>query len=504
VYYPAFKEFEQKAKEGNLIPVYREILADFETPVTAFLKIDQGDYSYLLESVEQGEKIGRYSFMGSSPSMVFQSKGKTVTLIREGKKEVLRNVSDPLRKLQEIMASFKPVVTEGIPPFHGGAVGYMSYDAARFMEKVPDRLPDLLKVPDLFFLITDTLLVFDHINHRIKVISNARVESNEVQNGLSAPKKAYDRAVKKIDQIIQLMQKPLKIKKTRKKKSAEARNGLSAKLVYETSKEEFLKSVQAAKEHIKAGDIFQVQISQRISKTLSVDPFDLYRSLRQVNPSPYMFYLKLKDLKIAGSSPELLVRSVGGKVQTRPIAGTYKRGATEEEDRMLEKKLLADPKERAEHVMLVDLGRNDLGRVCDYHTVHVDEFMRIERYSHVMHIVSNVVGSLRKEKNVFDVLKACFPAGTLTGAPKIRAMEIIEELEKSRRGIYGGAVGYFSFSGNLDTAIAIRTMVIHKNKVYFQAAAGIVADSVPESEYEETLNKMKALMKALELAEQGL
>ncbi|MBI3605745.1 MAG: chorismate-binding protein, partial [Nitrospirae bacterium] len=354
MYYPAFKEFEQKAKEGNLIPVYREILADFETPVTAFLKIDQGDYSYLLESVEQGEKIGRYSFMGSRPLLVFQSKGKTVTLIREGKKEVLRNVSDPLKKLQEIMASFKPAVTEGIPPFHGGAVGYMSYDAVRFMEKVPDRLPDPLKVPDLFFLITDTLLVFDHINHRIKVISNARVESNGVRNGLSAPKKAYDRAVKKIDQIIQLMQKPLKIKKTRKKESSALR-GLSAKLVYETPKEEFLKSVQAAKGFIKTGDIFQVQISQRISKTLSVDPFDLYRSLRQVNPSPYMFYLKLKDLKIAGSSPELLVRSVGGKVQTRPIAGTYKRGATEEEDRMLEKKLLADPKERAEHVMLVDL-----------------------------------------------------------------------------------------------------------------------------------------------------
>jgi anthranilate synthase component 1 len=497
VYYPDFKEFEQKAKEGNLIPVYREILADFETPVTAFLKIDHGDYSYLLESVEQGEKIGRYSFMGSSPFMVFQSKGKTVTLIREGKKEVIRKVSDPLRKLQEIMASFKPVVTEGIPPFHGGAVGYMSYDAVRFMEKVPDLLPDPLKVPDLLFLITDTLLVFDHINHRIKVISNARIESNGVRNGLSAPKKAYDRAVKKIDQIIQKINAPLKLrKKARKKKSA--------RLVYETSREEFLNAVTAAKKHIKAGDIFQVQISQRISKTLSVDPFDLYRSLRQVNPSPYMFYLKLKDLKIAGSSPELLVRSVGGKVQTRPIAGTYKRGATEEEDRMLEKKLLADPKERAEHVMLVDLGRNDLGRVCDYHTVHVDEFMIIERYSHVMHIVSNVVGILRKEKNTFDVLKACFPAGTLTGAPKIRAMEIIEELEKSRRGIYGGAVGYFSFSGNLDTAIAIRTMVIHKNKVYFQAAAGIVADSVPESEYEETLNKMKALMKALELAEQGL
>jgi anthranilate synthase component 1 len=489
LYFPNFKEFKQKAKDGNLIPVYKEILADFETTVTAFLKIDQGDYSYLLESVEQGEKIGRYTYMGSAPFLVFKSKGETVTLMRDGKKEVIRNVADPLKKLQELLASFKPVEVDGIPPFHGGAVGYISYDAVRFMEKIPDLLPDPLKVPDLFFLITDTILVFDHINHRIKIISNAFVESDV--------KKAYDLALKKIDQIIKRINTPLKLKKRRSAIK-------SSRLVYETSKEEFLNSVAAAKEHIKAGDIFQIQISQRISKTLSVDPFDLYRALRQVNPSPYLFYLKLKDLWIVGSSPELLVRSVNGKVQTRPIAGTYKRGATEEEDRQLEKKLLSDPKERAEHVMLVDLGRNDLGRVCDYHSVHVDEFMIIERYSHVMHIVSNVVGNLQKGRNSFEALKACFPAGTLTGAPKIRAMELIEALEKSRRGIYGGAVGYFSFSGNLDTAIAIRTMVVHRNRVYFQAAAGIVADSVPESEYEETLNKMKALMKALELSEHGL
>ncbi|MBI1820728.1 MAG: anthranilate synthase component I [Nitrospirae bacterium] len=488
-YFPNFKEFKQKAKEGNLIPVYKEILADFETPVTAFLKIDRGDYSFLLESVEQGEKIGRYTFMGSRPFLVFQSKGQTVTILREGKKEVLQNVLDPLKKLQEVMSAFKPVGIEGVPPFHGGAVGYLSYDAVRFMEKIPNRLPDPLNLPDLYFLMTDTILVFDHINHRIKIISNARVETNV--------KKAYDAAVKKIDQIIKMISSPLKAPEKLKKKS-------SSKLVYETSKAEFLKSVHTAKEHIKAGDIFQIQIGQRLSKTLAVDPFDLYRALRQVNPSPYMFYLKLKELKIVGSSPELLVRSVDGKVQTRPIAGTYRRGKNEEEDQQLEKKLLADPKERAEHVMLVDLGRNDLGRVCDFNSVHVNEFMIIERYSHVMHLVSNVMGTLKKDQNAFDVLKACFPAGTLTGAPKIRAMEIIEELEKSRRGIYGGAVGYFSFSGNLDTAIAIRTMVVHQNKVYFQAAAGIVADSVPESEYEETINKMKALMRALELAEEGL
>ncbi|MBI3351808.1 MAG: anthranilate synthase component I [Nitrospirae bacterium] len=489
MYFPNFKEFKQKAKEGNLIPVYKEILADFETPVTAFLKIDRGDYSFLLESVEQGEKIGRYTFMGSRPFLVFQSKGQTVTILREGKKEVLQNVLDPLKKLQEVMSAFKPVGIEGVPPFHGGAVGYLSYDAVRFMEKIPNRLPDPLNLPDLYFLMTDTILVFDHINHRIKIISNARVETNV--------KKAYDAAVKKIDQIIKMISSPLKAPEKLKKKS-------SSKLVYETSKAEFLKSVHTAKEHIKAGDIFQIQIGQRLSKTLAVDPFDLYRALRQVNPSPYMFYLKLKELKIVGSSPELLVRSVDGKVQTRPIAGTYRRGKNEEEDQQLEKKLLADPKERAEHVMLVDLGRNDLGRVCDFNSVHVNEFMIIERYSHVMHLVSNVMGTLKKDQNAFDVLKACFPAGTLTGAPKIRAMEIIEELEKSRRGIYGGAVGYFSFSGNLDTAIAIRTMVVHQNKVYFQAAAGIVADSVPESEYEETINKMKALMRALELAEEGL
>ncbi|MBI1824076.1 MAG: anthranilate synthase component I [Nitrospirae bacterium] len=490
MYFPNFKDFKQKSKEGNLIPVFREVLADFETPVTAFLKIDQGDYSFLLESVEQGEKIGRYTFMGSTPFLVFESKGKQVTLIRDGKKEVIRDVADPLLKLQELMASFKPVAVDGIPPFHGGAVGYISYDAVRFMEKIPDLLPDPLKVPDLFFLITDTILVFDHINHRIKVISNAWIKS-DVQ-------KAYDEAVRKINRIIKRLES--KFLKPKEKVAAKK----SSPLFYETSKKEFLKAVASAKEHIRAGDIFQIQISQRISKSISVDPFTLYRALRQVNPSPYLFYLKLKELKIVGSSPELLVRSVNGKVQTRPIAGTYRRGTTKEEDLQLEKKLLADPKERAEHVMLVDLGRNDLGRVCDYHSVHVDEFMIIEKYSHVMHIVSNVVGDLNKGKNAFDSLKACFPAGTLTGAPKIRAMEIIETLEKSRRGVYGGAVGYFSFSGNLDTAIAIRTMVVHKNRVYFQAAAGIVADSVPESEYEETLNKMKALMKALELAEEGL
>lgn len=490
MYFPNFKEFKQKARLGNLIPVFREILADFETPLTAFLKTEQGDYSFLLESVEQGEKMGRYTFMGSTPFLIFQSKGKTVTLTRANKTEIIRDVSDPLKKLQELMSSFNPVKVDGIPPFHGGAVGYISYDAGRLMEKLPDLLPDPLDVPDLFFMITDTILVFDHINHRIKVISNAWIESNV--------KEAYELAVKKIDKIIRRMTATsIKVKRRPLKKK-------SSRLVYETSKKEFLKAVATAKEHIKAGDIFQIQISQRISKSLSVDPFDLYRALRQVNPSPYLFYLKFKDLRIVGSSPELLVRSLNGNVQTRPIAGTYKRGATEEEDRQLEKKLLADPKERAEHVMLVDLGRNDLGRVCDYHTVQVNEFMIIEKYSHVMHIVSNVVGHLKREKNAFDVLKACFPAGTLTGAPKIKSMELIEKLEKSRRGIYGGAVGYFSFSGNLDTAIAIRTMVVYQNKIYFQAAAGIVADSVPENEYEETLNKMRALMKALELAEQGL
>lgn len=487
--YPTFKEFKEKAREGNLIPVCREILADFETPVTAFLKINRGDYSYLLESVEQGEKIGRYSFMGSLPSLVFRSKGDQVTLLREGKKERHEGISDPLKMLEEIMSAFKPVRIEGIPPFHGGAVGFISYDAVRFMERLPDDLPDPLKVPDLFFMITDTLLVFDHINHRIKVISNAVIGKNL--------KKSYDDAVEKIEDLIRRIRAPLRVRKERKRKKAGRMN-------YETSREEYLRAVDQAKEHIRAGDIFQIQVSQRISKTLSVDSFDLYRALRQVNPSPYMFYLKMKELEIAGSSPELLIRMVDGHVETRPIAGTYPRGKNPEEDMELEKRLLADPKERAEHVMLVDLGRNDLGRVCDFHSVQVNEFMVVERYSHVMHIVSNVQGRLASGKTAFDVLRAGFPAGTLTGAPKIRSMEIIETLEKSRRGLYGGAIGYFSFSGNLDTAIAIRTMVIQKNKVYLQAAAGIVADSVPEKEYEETLNKMKALMKAIELAENGL
>ena len=489
MYYPDFKLFRQKAKTGNLIPVYREILADFETPVTAFLKIDRGDFSFLLESVEQGERIGRYTFMGSDPFLVFESKGNCVSLMRNGKKELLLSVEDPLQKLKEIMGQFKPVQVEGIPPFHGGAVGYASYDAVRHFEKIPDHLPDPMKVPDLFFLITDTILVFDHIKHRIKIISNAWIESD--------PRAAYDRAIRNIHRIERQLAKPLG---QRKKRTGAKRAPLSG----EMSKGEFLDSVAKAKEYIKAGDIFQIQISQRISKALTVDPFDLYRALRQVNPSPYLFYLKLGKLKIVGSSPELLVRSLDGKVQTRPIAGTYRRGETEEEDAQLAKKLLEDPKERAEHVMLVDLGRNDLGRVCEYHSIHVDEFMIVEKYSHVMHIVSNVTGTLQKGKDAFEALKACFPAGTLTGAPKIRAMELIETLEKTKRGIYGGAIGYVSFSGNLDTAIAIRTMVVHRGRVYFQAAAGIVADSDPESEYQETLNKMKALLSAVKLAESGL
>ncbi len=489
MYYPSLKEFIKKAKKGNLIPVYQEILADFETPVSAFTKIDTGDYAYLLESAERGKKLGRYSFLGSNPSLIFKSKGKRIEIIREGKKET-RKVSDPLVTLKKLMAQYKFVKVKGLPRFIGGIVGYLSYDMVRFFEKLPDKNPDDLNLPDAIFLLTDTILIFDHLEHKIKVISNAHIKKN--------PKKAYQEAIRKIEKLISQLKKPLSQKSKIKNQKSKI------KIKSNLTKEAFKKSIRKAKEYIKEGDIIQVVFSQRLETKITVDPFDIYRTLRTINPSPYMYYLKCKDLRLIGSSPEILVRLEEGMVEVRPIAGTRPRGRTEKEDRALEKELLADPKERAEHIMLVDLGRNDVGRVAEFGTVKVNELMAIERYSHVIHIVSDVTGRLKKDRDSFDVLRASFPAGTVTGAPKIRAMEIIDELEPVRRGPYAGAVGYFSFSENLDTCITIRTIVIKGNQAYIQAGAGIVADSIPEREYQETMNKAKALIKAIENAEKGL
>jgi anthranilate synthase component 1 len=488
MYYPTLKEFIKKSKRGNLIPVYRDLLADFETPVSAFTKIDTGDYAYLLESAEGGKKLGRYSFLGSNPSLIFKSKGKRVEIISEGKKET-QKVSDPLNALKKLMADYKFVKIKGLPRFIGGMVGYLSYDMVRFFETLPDKNPDDLNLPDAIFLLTDTILIFDHLEHRIKVISNAHIKKN--------PKKAYQEAVGKIEGLISQLRKPVRPKLKIKNQK------LKIKVKSNFTKETFKKSVKKAKEYIRAGDIIQVVPSQRLETEITVNPFDIYRALRTINPSPYMYYLKCKDLRLIGSSPEILVRLEEGMVEVRPIAGTRHRGKTLKEDKTLEKELLAHPKDRAEHMMLVGLGKRDIRKVSRPGSVRVNELMSIEKYSHVMHIVSDITGRLRKDKDSFDVLRSNFPAGTVVGSPRKRAMEIIEELEPIRRGPYAGAVGYFSFSGNLDTCITIRTIVIKGNQAYIQVGAGIVADSVPEREYQETINKARALIKAIEMAEKG-
>jgi len=490
MYTPTWEEFKEKAGDGNLIPVCREVLADLETPVSAFLKIDDGSYSFLLESVEGGDRIAQYSFLGSNPSVIFHSKGREVTIVENGESRKLES-DDPLGCLKDLMARYRPVEVEGIPRFFGGAVGYVGYDTVRFFEELPDDTEDDLDLPDMFFVITDKILIFDHVNHKIMVVCNARIGND--------PEAAYREATREIDAMVDLLQRPLEYPKYRAPKSPS-----KLELVSNFVREEFEETVRIAKEYIRAGDIFQVVLSQRFSTKVKAPPFDIYRALRSVNPSPYMFYLSFGSLKLVGASPELLVRVEDNVIDLRPIAGTRPRALKEFDDVELERDLLSDEKERAEHIMLVDLGRNDIGRVSELGSVHMTELMVIERYSHVMHIVSNVRGQLRSDCGPFDVLRATFPAGTLTGAPKIRAMEIIEELEPIRRGPYGGTMGYFSFSGNLDSCIIIRTLIIKDDMAYVQAGAGIVADSDPASEYVETLNKALAVVKAIEIAESGL
>jgi len=484
------QQFAELAREGNLIPVYREIISDLETPVSAYVKLGGEKYSYLLESVEGGEKWGRYTFLGADPACVFTYTGDMVTLLRDGRSETYKADGDPLFELKKIMSSFKPVATPGLPRFFGGAVGYLSYDSVRFFETMPETTIDELKTPDAFFVMTDTILIFDNITNTIKVVSNAFIG----EDGADA---AYDKACGKIDSLIDKLKGPMPSFET-------VRGDPSASFESNVDRAAFERNVEKCKEYIREGDIFQVVLAQRLKTTLHVPPFQVYRALRMVNPSPYMYYLNLGDISIVGASPESLVRVEEDVVEVRPIAGTRPRGADEEEDERLIKELLADAKERAEHIMLVDLGRNDIGRVAEGGSVNVNELMTIEKYSHVIHIVSNVLGRLRRGLDAYDTLRATFPAGTLSGAPKIRAMEIIEEMEGVRRGVYGGAVGYFSFSGNMDVAICIRTLFVKGATAYLGVGAGIVADSVPATEYQETINKGKALMKAVELAENGL
>jgi len=488
MYVPDEKQFLKLAEKGNLIPVYREFLADMETPVSAFRKIDSSPFGFLLESVERGGNIGRYSFLGSDPRTIFKSKGQKVTIIDNGVAREYTVDGNPLDELARLISQYKAVEVPELHRFTGGAVGYISYDVIQYIEDIPQENEDDLLLSELYFLITDTVLIFDHVKRTLKVVSNAYIDSS--------PEQAYREAIARIDRIVGMLSRPLQ-------PSTVGTSGAAhlPEVRCRFSKQEFKEAVRRSKEYIRAGDIIQVVLSRRLEMSSSARPFDVYRSLRAINPSPYMYYLKLDDLAIAGSSPELLVKCEDGVIEIRPIAGTRPRGETPEADLALEKELLSDPKERAEHIMLVDLARNDVGRVAEYGSVRVPELMAVERYSHVMHIVSDVVGRLKKGYTPFDVLKASFPAGTLSGAPKIRAMEIIEELEKTRRGPYGGAVGYFSFSGNLDSAINIRTVTLKAGKCYIQAGAGIVADSDPEKEFQETENKARGMIKAVALAE---
>ena len=492
-YSVGFDEFCTLADQGNLVPIYREILADFDTPVSAFSKINMGSHAFLFESIEGGENWARYSFLGSQPSVVFwEHQGEVIT--QKGRKQTRVPLKgNPLDHIQEAMAAYRPVAVPGLPRFVGGAVGFLAYDVARSFEPIPPYPKAELKTPLFAFCITDTLLIFDNIAHTIKVVANAHILSTKK----AELRRTYQKAIRQIELII------AKLHKSRRKPSS-SKGHRPLKFQSNMTSSEFEKMVLRTKEYIQAGDIIQGVMSQRWHTTIGTNPFEIYRALRVINPSPYMFYLRIAGTELIGASPEVLVRCEDGKIVVRPIAGTRPRGRTSEEDQKMEVDLLADQKELAEHVMLVDLGRNDVGRVAKTGSVTLERFMNVERYSHVMHIVSQVIGELDPNYSAYDVMRACFPAGTLSGAPKIRAMQIIEELEPTRRGPYGGAVGYFSFSGNMDTCINIRTVVAQGNKAYIQAGAGIVADSDPTREYEETQTKAGAMMRALEMAERGL
>lgn len=496
--------FHTIAPYGAIVPVYRELPADLETPVSVYLKLRGQGPSFLLESVEKAGQVGRYSILGLNPIRQIITRGRQVTILDgtldNGAARVgeLEPGQDPLHMVEEEMRLYQPVaplhqVARGLPRFLGGAVGYMSYDLVRFFERLPEPERDDLNLPDMHLLFTDSLAIFDHLLHRLLVVVNVPVTPEQDLD------KVYDAAVSRLDTLEAKLSEPL----PRLPVPPGQSNG---RLVSNMSRDKFEAAVRRAKAYIEAGDIFQVVLSQRLSRQTRADPFSIYRTLRRLNPSPYMFFLNLggdPPLHIIGSSPEMLVRLQEKVAEVRPIAGTRPRGQTDAEDLELEADLLQDPKERAEHVMLVDLGRNDLGRVCEYGSVDVPELLSVEHYSHVIHLVSRVTGSLRDDVEAYDLLRATFPAGTVSGAPKVRAMEILGELEGVQRGPYAGAVGYFSFNGNMDTCIAIRTIILQGECAYLQAGAGIVADSDPTREWEETLHKAQALAVAIDMAEQG-
>jgi anthranilate synthase component I len=491
MYQPSFEEFANMAQRGNLIPVYREILADVETPVSVLMKLQEKDHVYLLESVEGGEKWGRYSFLGTDAGVIFQVRGKEVIITEKGRVAKRAHNGDPMQYLRDLLGRYQPVSVPGLPRFYGGAVGYLGYDMVRYFEKLPGGQNDDLDLDEAVFVISDSLMIFDNIRHTIKVVACAFTEDAE------SLEESYAVSCRKIEDLIKTLSMPAI---HQEKDSVDAGD---VSFASNMTKEQYEAVVEKAKDYIRNGDAIQVVLSQRFQTECQSNPVDLYRALRFINPSPYLFFLKVDDATLIGSSPEVMVRLEEQTMELRPIAGTRKRGNTEQEDRQLSDELLSDEKERAEHVMLVDLGRNDLGRVADTGSVQVNQYMVVEKYSHVMHLVSNVRAQLLRGKDAFDVLAATFPAGTLTGAPKIRAMEIIDELEQVKRGTYGGAVGYFSFSGNMDFCITIRTMLLKDGQIYIQAGAGIVYDSVPEKEHQESLNKARAMLQAVRLAAGG-
>ncbi|MBY0521958.1 MAG: anthranilate synthase component I [Gemmataceae bacterium] len=488
-YRPTFDEFAALARNASVVPVYRQLIGDTLTPVSAFCKIQEGEWSFLFESVVGGERVGRYSFLGAGPFLRFEAFDHRVRL---GNEEFEH--PDPLRLLEETLAKYRAPHVQGLPRFCGGAVGYAGYDAVRYVEHLPKAPPDDRRLPDLCFAFYDRMVIFDHINKTVAAVAHAHVDPKDL-------KRCYEEACGRVDRLVERLQQGVAdLQLTDVAPAGDAHMAYRsnfAPAAYEAA-------VEKCKEYIRAGDIFQVVLSQRFQTETRARPFDIYRTLRVINPSPFMFYLKMGPLCLVGASPEIMVRVEGDRVTIRPLAGTRRRGKTEEEDIRLAAELIADPKERAEHIMLVDLGRNDVGRVARYGTVELSDVMAVERYSHVMHICSNVEGQLQPGKTSFDALRACLPAGTLSGAPKVRAMEIIDELEPHRRGPYGGAVGYIDFSGNMDTCIALRTMVLMGQTAYLQAGAGIVADSVPQREREETEHKAMGLLRAVEMAETQL
>jgi anthranilate synthase component 1 len=497
-HFPPFADFVSLARSASVVPVYRQMVGDTLTPVSAFYRLQQGNWTFLFESVIGGEKVGRYSFLGSGPFLHFTAYGSRVKIedLRTDPPTITElDHADPLQLLEDKLHEFRAPHVPGLPRFCGGAVGYAGYDTVRYVERLPHPPLDDRQLPDLCFAFYDQMLIFDHINKTVAVVAHAHIDPHNLQA-------SYEAACQRVDALVERLQQP-----QQNLPLLDIAPIGEVHMPYQSNfgPGQYEAAVDKCKEYIRAGDIFQVVLSQRLEAETRADAFDIYRTLRVVNPSPFMFYIKAgPSLCLVGSSPEIMVRVEGDLVTIRPLAGTRRRGKTEEEDQRLADELIADPKERAEHIMLVDLGRNDVGRVARYGTVQISDVMNVERYSHVMHICSNVTGRLQPGKSAFDALRSCLPAGTLSGAPKVRAMEIIDELEPHRRGPYGGAVGYIDFSGNMDTCIALRTLVLVGQRAYLQAGAGIVADSVPETERQETLNKAMGLLRALEIAETQL